>query len=73
MKAEEIDRIICDCPYFQGKNTINRSAMGTHIGGCDLEFHYRKTCPSKECLCAERFGLAKMDGDSNTHNTDSTR
>ncbi len=59
MRAEEIDRIICDCPYFQGKNTIDRSAIGTHIGGCDLEFHYRKICPSQECLCAERFGLGE--------------
>jgi len=63
MRSEEIDRIICACPYFQGKNTINRSVIGTHIGSCDLEFHYRKICPSSECLCADRFGLGERKKD----------
>lgn len=57
MNNKEIDEIICKCPYFSGKNTIDRSNLGTHIGSCDLEFHYRKICPSAECLCAKKFGL----------------
>lgn len=52
-----IETYIMKCPYFTGKNTIDRSAYGTHIGACDLEFHYRKICPSSDCLCAERLGL----------------
>lgn len=52
-----IDAYIMKCPYFAGKNTIDRSKYGTHIGSCDLEHHYRKICPSHECLCAERLGL----------------
>ena len=52
-----IDAYIMKCPYFAGKNTIDRSNIGTHIGSCDLEHHYRKVCPSNECLCAERLGL----------------
>ena len=57
MTNKEIDEHICKCPYFTGKNTIDRSALGTHIGSCDLEFHYRKICPSAECLCAKKLGL----------------
>ena len=53
----EIEAYIMKCPYFAGKNTIDRSNIGTHIGSCDLEHHYRKVCPSNECLCAERLGL----------------
>lgn len=52
-----IDAYIMKCPYFAGKNTIDRSKYGTHIGSCDLEHHYRKVCPSNECFCAERLGL----------------
>jgi hypothetical protein len=65
MRAEEIDRIICACPYFGGKNTIDRSSIGTHIGSCDLEFHYRKICPSQECHCADRLGLGERREDAN--------
>lgn len=57
MTNKEIDEIICKCPYFSGKNTIDRSNLGTHIGSCALEFHYRKICPSAECLCAKKLGL----------------
>lgn len=56
-----IEEYIMKCPYFAGKNTIDRSAIGTHIGSCDLEYHYRKVCPSNECLCAERLGLKKEE------------
>lgn len=52
-----IEAYIMKCPYFAGKNTIDRSKYGTHIGSCALEFHYRKICPSNECICAERLGL----------------
>lgn len=57
IRQDAIDAYIMKCPYFAGKNTINRSNIGTHIGSCDLEHHYRKVCPSNECLCAERLGL----------------
>ena len=57
MTREEIDKYICKCPYFSGKNTIDRSALGTHVGSCDLEFHYEKVCPSEKCHCADRMGL----------------
>ena len=54
-----IEGIIMECPYFSGKNTIDRSKYGTHIGACALEFHYEKICPSHKCLCAEKMGLKK--------------
>lgn len=57
ISRQEIEAYIMTCPYFGGKNTINRSNLGTHIGSCDLEHHYRKVCPSNECFCAERLGL----------------
>ena len=56
-RRDAIDAYITNCPYFSGKNTIDRSVYGTHIGSCDLEFHYEKICPSPKCLCAERLGL----------------
>ena len=56
-QAAEIDAKITKCPYFSGKDTVDRSEYGTHIGSCDIEFHYRKICPSPECLCAEGLGL----------------
>ena len=52
-----IDAYITNCPYFSGKNTIDRSVYGTHIGACSLEYHYEKICPSPKCLCAEGLGL----------------
>lgn len=54
---QDIDAYITKCPYFSGNDTINRSIYGTHIGSCDLEFHYGKICPSPECVCAKRMGL----------------
>ena len=61
MTREEIDKYICNCPYFSGKNTIDRSSLGTHIGSCDLEFHYEKICPSEKCLCADRMRLGETE------------
>lgn len=56
-RQDTIEGIIMECPYFSGKNTIDRSKYGTHIGACALEFHYEKICPSHKCLCAEKMGL----------------
>ena len=56
-RQEAIDAYITNCPYFSGKNTIDRSVYGTHIGACSLEYHYEKICPSPKCLCAEGLGL----------------
>lgn len=63
MTPKEIDNYIVNCPYFSGKNTIDRKIINgeyTHIGSCDLEFHYEKICPSEKCVCAKKFGL--IDG-----------
>lgn len=49
MTKEEINKIVKDCPY------ADKSIDSMHT--CDLEFHYRKICPSPKCICAERFGL----------------
>ena len=57
ISRQAVEEYIMNCPYFAGKNTIDRSKYGTHVGSCDLEHHYRKVCPSSECLCAERLGL----------------
>lgn len=60
MTAKEIDEHIMKCPYFGGKNTIDRRRIGNefvHVGNCDLEFSYEKVCPSSECLCAKCMGL----------------
>lgn len=59
MTKEEIDEYICKCPYFSGAKCIDRSILGTHIGSCSLEFHNKKICPSPECICAGKFGLAE--------------
>jgi len=56
-RAAAIEAYVMKCLYFSGKNSIDRSKYGTHIGSCDLEFHYEKVCPSHECICAERLGL----------------
>ena len=61
MTREEIDKYICNCPYFSGKNTIDSSSLGTHIGSCDLEFHYEKIYPSEKCLCADRMRLGEKE------------
>ena len=58
MTTKEIDAYICACPYFGGKDTINKRLFvdgTTHIGECALEFHHRYICPSKECRCASKL------------------
>ena len=62
MTRTEIDEYICKCPYFSGAKCIDRSVLGTHIGSCELEFHYKKICPSSKCICADKFGLAESEG-----------
>lgn len=60
MTPREIEAQIMVCPYFGGRNSIDRKMFKdgtTHFGSCGLEFHYRKVCPSSMCICAERFGL----------------
>lgn len=49
MTKEEINKIVKDCPYS------DKSIDSIHT--CDLEWHYRKICPSSECICAKRFGI----------------
>lgn len=51
MTTEEIKEYVRNCPY------ADKSIDTIHT--CDLEFHYRKICPSAKCLCAERFGIKK--------------
>lgn len=52
MTKEEIREYVKKCPYS------DKSIDSIHT--CDLEFHYRKICPSPECLCDEKFGLKKQ-------------
>lgn len=52
MTKEEIREHVKNCPYS------DKSIDSIHT--CDLEFHYRKICPSPECFCAEKFGLKKQ-------------
>ena len=55
MSREKIEEYVRNCPY------ADKSLDSIH--SCDLEFHYRKICPSKECLCAKKFGLeVEQDG-----------
>ena len=68
MTREEIDKYICKCPYFSGTKCIDRSALGTHIGSCGLEFNYEKICPSSKCICANIFGLAEKKERKNDTN-----
>lgn len=49
MTEEEIKKYVNQCPHS------DKSIDATHT--CDLEFHYRKICPSKDCFCSEKFGL----------------
>ena len=51
MTNEEIKEYIKKCPYS------DKSIDSMH--SCSLEFHYKKICPSPECLCANKFGLKK--------------
>lgn len=60
MSAKEIDEYIMKCPYFGGKNTIDRRIINgvlVHIGSCSLEHHYEKVCPSNKCICSNYIGL----------------
>ena len=62
MAPKEIDEYIMKCQYFGGKNCIDRKNIGNylvHIGSCDLEFHYKKICPSGECICAKTLGFSE--------------
>lgn len=52
MTREEIEEYVRNCPYS------DKSIDSRH--SCNLEFHYRKICPSSECACAKRFGLAEV-------------
>ena len=49
MTREEITAYVKNCRYS------DKSIDSIHT--CDLEWHYRKICPSKECICAKFFGL----------------
>lgn len=64
MTPKEIDKFIMHCPYFGGKNTIDRKIIDgelVHIGDCKLEFNYLKVCPSARCACARKMGLQEAD------------
>lgn len=59
MTHDEIKNYVKNCPYS------DKSIDTMHT--CDLEFHYRKICPSPECFCADKFGLKrKEDHEPNT-------
>ena len=58
METVEIKEYVKNCPYS------DRSIDDMH--SCDLEFHYRKICPSSECICAEKFGLIERGKDGNS-------
>ena len=51
MTNEEIKEYVSKCIYS------DKSIDSMHT--CSLEFHYRKICPSPDCLCADKFGLKK--------------
>ena len=60
MTPKEIDDFIMKCPYFGGKNTIDRRSINgelVHCGDCGMEWHYLKICPSAQCVCAKKMGL----------------
>lgn len=66
MKATEIDEHILACPYFRGKDCVDRKIFDdglTHFGACSLEWNYDKVCPSSKCICAKAFGLERKDDD----------
>ena len=46
MTEEDIKKYVNQCPHS------DKSIDATHT--CDLEFHYRKICPTIECLCAKK-------------------
>ena len=47
MTNDEIKEYVRKCPYS------DKSIDSMHT--CDLEFHYRKICPSAKCACAKKF------------------
>ena len=47
MTEQEINEYVRKCPY------ADKSIDSKH--SCAVEFHYRKICPSKECICADLF------------------
>ena len=47
MTKEEIEKYIRKSPYS------DKSIDTKHT--CDLEFNYNKICPSKDCVCANKF------------------
>ena len=55
MTSDEINEYVRNCPYS------DKSIDSIH--SCELQFHYRKICPSSSCLCAEKFGLAERSED----------
>jgi len=60
MTPKEIDNFIMHCPYFGGKNLIDRKIIDgelVHTGDCKLEWNYAKICPSAQCACARKMGL----------------
>lgn len=54
MTEAEIKEYVRKCPYSD-------KSIDT-IHSCDLEFSYKKICPSKECACAKKFyGTGESD------------
>jgi len=67
MTPVEIDAFIMQCPYFCGKNIIDRKIIDgelVHIGECKLEWNHFKICPSAKCPCAKTMGLQGANYDS---------
>ena len=55
MTSDEINEYVRNCPYS------DKSIDSIH--SCELQFHYRKICPSSECICAKKFGLVERSED----------
>ena len=53
MTDREIREYVKKCPC------ADKSIDTKHT--CKLEFHHRKICPSPECICAKKFGLAESE------------
>lgn len=53
MTKDEIKEYVRNYPYS------DKSIDSIHT--CDLEFHYRKICPSSRCICAEKFGMVESE------------
>lgn len=72
MKAREIDEYILACPYFKGKDCVDRKIFDdglTHVGACSLMWNHDKVCPSEKCLCADVFGLRERKDDDKSCDT----